>query len=104
LLDDSKSNIINIINRSNITFPNAFVVNGTNNQFKVVGRYIETMDLKIYTRWGELIAHITNPDTGWDGTQNGSKLPGGNYIYSAEMKDEAGNIHKKSGTVLLIRR
>ncbi len=104
LLSDSKSNIVRIANRSNITFPNAFVANGVNNEFKVVGRYIATFDLKIYTRWGELIAYITNPNTGWDGTQNGQDLPEGNYIYSAEIVDDAGNIHRKNGAVLLIRK
>lgn len=103
-LSDSKSNIIAITNRSNITFPNAFVANGTNNEFKVVGRYIATFDLKIYTRWGELIAHITNPDTGWDGTQNGRNLPEGNYIYSAEITDDTGDFHQKNGAVLLMRK
>ena len=80
------------------------MANGTNNEFKVVGRFIITFDLKIYTRWGELIAHITNPDSGWDGTQNGSNLPQGNYIYTAEITDDTGNIHQKNGTVLLIRK
>ena len=106
LLSDSRSNQLDVTNRSNITFPNAFVANGTNSEFKVVGRYIDTnsFDLKIYTRWGELIAHITDPNVGWDGTRNGRNLPEGNYIYSAEIKDEIGNIHQRSGAVLLIRK
>ena len=103
-LEDSKSNIMFITNRSNIIFPTAFVANGTNNEFKVVGRYIVDFDLKIYTRWGELIAHITDHNTGWDGTQNGQELPEGNYIYAAEIVDEANNTHKRSGAVLLLRK
>ncbi len=103
-LSNSLSNKIDITNRSNITFPNAFVANGTNNEFKVVGRYIVNFDLKIYTRWGELIAHITDQNIGWDGRSNGQILPEGNYIYSASIEDEAGNIHQRNGAVLLIRR
>jgi gliding motility-associated-like protein len=103
-LADSKSNTIAIINRTNITFPNAFVVGGLNNEFKVVGRYINTYDLKIYSRWGELIAHITNPNTGWTGTKNGRNLPEGNYIYFAEITDDAGNRHERNGSVLLMRK
>jgi gliding motility-associated-like protein len=103
-LPNSLSNEIHITNRTNITFPNAFVVNGLNDEFKVVGRYIINFDLKIYSRWGELIAHITNQADGWDGTSNGRLAPQGNYIYAAEIEDEAGNIHVKNGTVLLIRK
>ena len=103
LLVDSRSNTINITNRTNITFPNAIVPNGINNEFKVVGRYIVNFDLKIYTRWGELIAHIQDQNIGWDGKMNGRILPEGNYIYAAEIEDEVGNLHQRNGTVLLIR-
>lgn len=103
-LSNSLSNEIEIINRTNITFPNAFVANGLNSEFKVVGRYIVSFDLKIYSRWGELIANITNPDDGWDGTSNGRLVPEGNYIYAAEIEDEAGNIYTMNGAVLLMRK
>lgn len=103
-LPNSLSNEIQIINRTNITFPNAFVANGLNSEFKVVGRYIVSFDLKIYSRWGELIANITNPDAGWDGTSNGRLVPEGNYIYAAEIEDEAGNIYTMNGAVLLMRK
>lgn len=103
-MDSVVSNAVNIVNSANIKFPNAFTPEGTNNTFKAVGRYISAIDLKIYSRWGELMAHITDNDSGWNGTYNGRKSPEGTYIYVAQITDEAGNVHERNGTILLIRK
>lgn len=102
-LANINSNRIEIINSANIKFPNAFAPNGVNTTFNVKGRYIETLSIKIYTRWGELVASITDRETGWDGTINGKSASGGTYIYIAEVTDEAGYVHSRTGSVLLIR-
>ena len=102
-LNPVNSNVIEIINSAHIQFPNAFKPEGVTPTFNVSGRYIITVDVKIYTRWGETIAHITNENEGWDGTINGKEAPGGTYIYRAEITDEVGNLHQRTGTVLLIR-
>jgi len=103
-LNNVNSNSIQIINNTNIQFPNAFSPEGVNSSFNVKGRYIKSVDIKIFTRWGEIIAHITDIDNGWNGNINGKKAPGGTYIYTAEIVDDSGQQHVRSGALLLIRK
>jgi gliding motility-associated-like protein len=55
--------------------------------------------LKIYSRWGELIFEINNPDQGWDGS--GAEM--GVYNFVAVLIDITGKNHRFTGSVLLIR-
>lgn len=103
-LSTVNSNSIIILNSTNIQFPNAFIPDGINNTFNVHGRYIESVDVKIYNRWGELVATVNDKEIGWDGTINGSKAIGGTYVYMAEIVDELGFTHVRSGSILLIRK
>lgn len=104
ILASVNSNVIEIVNNANIQFPNAFAPEGLNSTFNVKGRYIQSIDLKIFTRWGELIAHITDKENGWDGNIHGKNAPEGTYIYTADIIDEASKQHVRTGAVLLIRK
>jgi hypothetical protein len=51
-------------------------------QFFVRGGPFETIELKIYNGWGELIFETTDPTAGWDGTHEGKHAINGVYVYS----------------------
>ncbi|ELR70008.1 hypothetical protein C900_04378 [Fulvivirga imtechensis AK7] len=105
-LTGSVSNVITIIKPVNVYYPNAFTPdgNGTNEEFRVHGKFIASYELQVYNRWGELIFFSDNMDKGWNGTYNGSMLPEGTYAFIARMHDMAGREIEKSGTILLLRR
>ncbi|MFN6038078.1 MAG: gliding motility-associated C-terminal domain-containing protein [Bacteroidota bacterium] len=82
--------------------PNAFSPNGdyANDEFCVYGaKCIETMQLKIFDRWGNMVFETSNPDFCWDGSYNGKMLNTGVFAYTlaatfknGEKKDVKGNV------------
>src|SRR5690606_18844155 len=85
--------------------PNAFSPNGdgVNDVFYVRGGPFETMELKIYNGWGELVFETTDPLFGWDGTHDGTPEINGVYVYSVIATTTDGLTHDRSGKVSLIR-
>ena len=88
-----------------IFIPNAFSPNldGENDTYLVTGAVVETMDLKIYTRWGELVFETTDPTQGWDGTFNGKQVDPVVFMYHLTV----GCIDKrefiKKGNITVVR-
>lgn len=87
--------------------PNAFVPNGTNNEFFVYPNdYVETFEVLIYTRWGELVYRSEDMNFRWNGIYRGQLLPLGTYAYvfkfSSSLAPELGVI-EQYGSVTLIR-
>lgn len=101
----SQSNTILIEQRSKIFMPTAFAPEGVNNVFKPVMVFAEnsTFQMVIYDRWGKLLFQTNNPETGWDGRDNGKILRQGVYTYVVQVVQLNGDIVEKKGTVLLIR-
>ena len=100
-----ESNLLEVIYRSKVAFPNAFSPDGDglNDIFNFESRYIMAVNMKIYNRWGELVYQTTNVDQGWDGTVNGKQAPMGAYIHHTELTDDMGITFVKSGEIILIR-
>jgi gliding motility-associated-like protein len=86
-----------------IAIPSSFTPNNDNlnDVFVISGKFIESVELTILNRWGSTIYHV-NGST-WDGTSNGKKVPLDTYVYTAVIKDFAGNTHIRSGTVLILK-
>ena len=99
------SNILEVIYRSKVTFPNAFSPDGDglNDVFNFKSRYVTAVKMKIYNRWGELVYQTNEVDRGWDGTINGKPAPLGAYIHHTELTDDMGITFVKSGEIILIR-
>ena len=82
------SNEICIDNCPDFWFPNVFTPNGDgdNDFFMAITpfSYIESIDLKIYNRWGQLIFESKNPYFQWDGSRfdNKESVPAGVYYYT----------------------
>jgi len=65
-------------------FPSAFSPNedGLNDRFALLNAQdLETFDLQIYNRWGNLVYATANPSDGWDGTYKGEPQAVGVYVY-----------------------
>jgi gliding motility-associated-like protein len=74
-----------------------------NDVFYVRGGPFETMELRIYNGWGEMIFETTDPTAGWDGTYNGKPEINGVYVYSVVATTTTGETHDRSGKVTLTR-
>ncbi|MEO8590604.1 MAG: gliding motility-associated C-terminal domain-containing protein [Flavobacteriales bacterium] len=85
--------------------PNAFSPNGdgVNDVFYVRGGPFETMHLRVYNGWGELIFETEDPTFGWDGTHDGTPEINGVYVYSVVATTTDGTLHDRSGKITLMR-
>lgn len=102
-LIESSSNLLRIERPPIIAIPNAFTPDGDNinDVFVVTGKFIKSIELSIFNRWGSTIYEVNG--NSWDGRSNGKKVPLGNYIYHVVIKDFAGNELIRSGTVLILK-
>jgi gliding motility-associated-like protein len=52
-------------------------------------KFVESVDLKIFNRWGELVYETTDPYIYWDGTdiKSGKKLNDGVYFYTVIVNE-----------------
>ncbi len=88
-------------------FPNAFTPNrdGLNERFAPVGNLVETYQLRIFNRWGELIFESNDIALGWDGTYKGNTVPDGVYVYVIEYQSSCAfsAVKQKIGHVSVLR-
>lgn len=91
--------------------PNVFTPNGDNyNDLFVPFPYsfVESIDMKIYNRWGNIVYKTKNPDVLWDGKDQftGNDCAEGVYYYICDVFEyRIGGIKKRTlqGTVSLFR-
>jgi gliding motility-associated-like protein len=85
-------------------FPNAFTPNNDslNERFTIYGENIQSAELYIYNRWGELIFHASDKEPSWNGTVNGAPASEGVYYYIARIKGITG--YKNSHGVFTVIR
>jgi len=85
--------------------PTGFSPNGDGNNdvLYVRGGAIETMDLKIFNRWGQLIFESTDLERGWDGTYQGKPQPMDAYAFVLNVTFVDGTSMQKKGNVTLLR-
>lgn len=85
--------------------PNAFSPNGDGNNdvLYVRGSAIQTVNLKIFNRWGELVFETNDKNIGWDGTFNGKpqEMDAYSFVLNATFLDES--TYYKKGNVTLLR-
>lgn len=88
-----------------IYVPNAFTPDGDrlNTTFEVSTIGIESLDIKIYNRWGELIFEAYDKDFQWDGTYNGWYAQDGTYTWKINFKTNSGREKKLVGHINLLK-
>ena len=84
------SNTICLDHCINYKLPNVFTPNGDGlNDLLRPYPYnlVEKIDLKVYSRWGNLVFHTDNPDIDWDGKHylSGKKVSSGVYYYVCDV-------------------
>lgn len=82
--EESRSNIVCIVDSPIVFIPNAFVPLGENKVFAPKGLFIDYTEstMTIYTRWGERVKEINDLQKGWDGRdERGDAAPNGVYVY-----------------------
>jgi gliding motility-associated-like protein len=86
-------------------FPTAFTPNGNalNEVFKPGGIGIESFQMKIFNRWGQVIFTSYDIQHGWDGTYNGQPVQSETYLYQCDAIGYSGKIHTYNGSITLIR-
>ncbi|RYD94018.1 MAG: gliding motility-associated C-terminal domain-containing protein [Sphingobacteriales bacterium] len=104
-----EANITVIPCNDDIYFPSAFTPNGDgkNDRFKAAhmpGVTVESYELRIYNRWGELVFQTNKLEDGWDGNVNGKKQDSNIFVWYARYRKNPGSSEQfQKGTALLIR-
>ena len=96
------------INDFDLFIPNEFTPtlgDNLNNYFQPKGYGISNYELKILTRWGEIVFTSDNINLGWDGSYMnlGKECQSGVYTYSIIIEDIFGALHTYKGQINLIR-
>ncbi len=87
-----------------VFIPKAFSPNddGYNDVFRVRAEGISQFDMKIFSKWGEMVFHTRNAENGWDGRIRGIRAPAGIYIYQINYNDPNQNTRAIFGTLTLL--
>ncbi len=91
---------------SDVIFPTAFTPNGDGRNdilFPLGTRYIKSLSIEIWNRWGQLVYSSTDPTKGWDGYFKGTEVQTGVYAYFIKYTGRNGVDKTSKGNVTLIR-
>ena len=95
------------ISTSLLEMPNAFSPNGDgiNDIYKAKDNHKSIVEFKayIFNRWGQQMAHLTDPSQGWDGKSNGKTVPAGVYFYVIRAEGADGKQYKLSGDINVVK-
>jgi hypothetical protein len=100
-----------------MAFPNAFTPSSTgstggyydansydNDVFRPMHVGIETYELMVFTKWGEMIFHSNEVDIGWDGYVQGKLAATDVYAWKATATLSNGERLQQLGNVTLLAR
>jgi gliding motility-associated-like protein len=96
---------INIIDYPTLYIPNSFTPNndGKNDVFMAEGTFINSFQMYIYDRWGNLIITLENINASWNGCFKGKEAAEDVYVYKATATDITGTQLSFKGQITLIR-
>lgn len=104
---DSSSATISAIGQCcQVACPNAFTPNGDgrNDKYHVVTYgNMQSFELMIFNRWGQLIYLSDDQHASWDGTSHGIPCEVGTYFYMLKAKCLTGHSTQLKGDITLIR-
>ena len=77
---------------------------GINDSFSFSEYSMQSVDVEIYNRWGQMVFKSTNINNQWDGKFQQINSPPGTYVYKIKTTDFGAELKLiKSGTVSLVR-
>ncbi|MBC7775785.1 MAG: gliding motility-associated C-terminal domain-containing protein [Phycisphaerae bacterium] len=84
------SNLLCVDNCPNYELPNAFTPNGdgANDLYTPFPgwRFVQSIDMQIFNRWGNLVFQTTDPNINWRGAnENGKELSEGTYFFVCKV-------------------
>jgi len=97
---------VNIFYDPIVYIPNTFTPGGGDNVnpvFRAYGGNVNTFEMLIFNRWGELIHTISEFTGSWDGTYNGVECQDGTYVWKATFTDFTDKEYSLEGHVNLLR-
>jgi gliding motility-associated-like protein len=102
---ESFSNEVEVRRPVSVFLPEAFTPNNdrVNDVYTVKGRFIASLEMVIYDRWGAILFTSDRLENGWDGTLNGQPAATGAYVCLVRVTDQTGRRTTHRGGVLLIR-
>ncbi|WKZ66939.1 MAG: gliding motility-associated C-terminal domain-containing protein [Flavobacteriales bacterium] len=89
-----------------VYIPNAFIIGSAYNPvFKPVIGFVDIAEyrLLIINRWGQVVWETEDPGQAWDGIVGSQVMPIGVYGYYCSVRNGAGKLVEKHGTVTLLR-
>ena len=104
--EESGAACLEVPSQVTIHFPTAFTPNGDglNDVFTGKSDLINTIEVRIFNRWGELIFFTNSLDEGWNGMYKGQPVQEGTYVYRAEFTDHLNNRRSQYGSFLLLKK
>ena len=90
---------------STVYIPNAFTPNndGVNDFFEVKGTNLNSFELFVFDRWGELIFYSEDIEESWDGTINGVPAQEDVYVWKVNAHDSEERKQVYYGHVTVVR-
>ncbi len=103
--DSTTSTITIKVNCGEYFIPTIFSPNGDgqNDVFKIYGKCIVGVDLKIFNRWGEKVFESYDQELGWDGFHKGQLVSSDSYYYYAKISFEDGTFVQEKGSINVVR-
>ncbi|MGY8988751.1 MAG: PKD domain-containing protein [Flavobacteriales bacterium] len=103
-----------LVDEYSFYIPNTFIPSSSEFENRILKGYgigVEEYELKIFSRWGELIFKSNDLDVGWDGTyqsgfnnsSNNNLCPVGVYTYTVFIENIYGEVFEYQGQVKLLR-
>jgi gliding motility-associated-like protein len=102
---DTVRGIVRVEENFSFYVPNSFTPNGdgVNDMFRGYGVAINSYQMNIYNRWGELIYTTNNYDKPWDGAISTDDVQNDVFVYHIALVDQHGEKHTYVGDVSVIR-
>ena len=77
------SAMVNELCPPTLFIPNTFTPNGDgrNDVWLPVGNNVGQYEMYVFDRWGGVVFHTTDTNSGWDGTMNGQPMPNDVYPF-----------------------
>jgi len=88
-----------------IHVPNVFTPNGdgTNDVFFIATQYVETLEVQIFNRWGNVVHEINGVNDSWDGMVSNKEAVEGVYFFTYYVKGINGMELTGHGNITLNR-
>ncbi len=89
-----------------LKMPNVFTPNADANNdhfLPIEANYIDSYNLTVFNRWGNIVFHTLEQNVGWNGLVNDTEAPEGVYTWKIVYEDLDGKKGEMHGLVHLIR-